>query len=272
MLIKEQRQHSLSRFNNLFTYHTAFVNTIAILGEMGQEKYGGKFKEKTSQVVAKLLEYSHIELEKEIKKDDSRALTDEEIERDRLKKEERQRLENLATINQQHHRIKDIMGWESEKFKDKAKVISTFNLLLGNIEGKGSILDLQRSHTLPFPSCFSWKIDKEIEFINKVMETAFIKKISDENAKEEIEIEFFDNVEDTTFIKKINNQTILFSLDLFEKIAKNNLHHTEIEKHFSYEFEILLIKSQNKRRVSFSIFRTHQEFLFKTFFRNRVIS
>jgi|GEM_PF-3249302 len=233
-IIKEQRQHSLVRFNNLFNYYTAFVNTVHILGNMGQVKYGDDFKKKAHTVVADLLENAYIELKEHTK-------LNKKSEKIQPKTADIQELEKLVTIDLDYHRIKSIMGYEQTKMdKEKKKeIINTLNVLLGIDEKNKLIFELQRSHSLQFPSVFAWKKSKLVKCINIEFETNL-----DEN---------FESVD--TF----------FSRDFFKSMKDEIMPHSNIEDLFSKEFDKILNAFDSKEKFLFMSLDLMRKFYIRLF-------
>lgn len=206
-LIKEQRQHSLARFYNLLNYYTAFVNTIHLMGKTAEEiKTGGQ--NVVAEVVSKILENSFLEFDDNPR---ARSVSASPSAAPALTLSEAE-IEKLITIHTQAHREKDIMGWEKKPIREQDKELAsqTLNLFLAAFKDEKPIRKFERAHTLPFPSCFAWKEDKERTFIGEAGET---------------------------FSKAPKSKPVLFNNVVFKKIAGEKVDHKEIEEHFKKVFE-----------------------------------
>lgn len=176
-LLKEEKQHSLARFYNLINYYTAVSNTIFHLSQICKNKYGLD-ENKVFEVVDKIFENAYA-------KDDLRSL-DPEL-----------------------HREDYIMGYEKEPLSkvDNALLISRLNNLLDP-----EVRELQRAHTLPFPTCFAWKEEKILAYIQEVFATEEAKQL----------------VPDVK-IPPLNKE-------IYQTIGKKCIDHTVIEEVFKNEF------------------------------------
>lgn len=152
--IKEQGVHSLTRFQNLITYYTSFINSILNLSK-ATDRVLTRFNEEAKptliqNIVKDIFKYSHLKI------DQIKPGVPDEANKQRLK---------LITVYHKGHRAGNIMGREAkeEKFTpaETTKIIETFNLCMGR--GKKHLLfditvkQLDRAHTLPFPVTFAWK-------------------------------------------------------------------------------------------------------------------
>jgi len=206
-LIKEQKQHSIARFYNLLNYYTAFSNTIHHLCSLAENKYNLERKDIIT-VLNKILENSHIKPNVE--------MTAEACEK-------------LLSINPNLHRAKEIMGREKEKLsvENRNLSINNLNLFTNSWTSENSVVQYERSHTLPFPSCFAWNAEKTISYMKDVFT----------NSKTSIE-----------------GDEIYYNKHLFDQIVSEKVDHRELEELFLQEFE----KSSNTHKNS-------DDFIFNAF-------
>jgi len=141
-LTDEYKQHSLARFDHLFNHFTAFANVVDDLGNLGNTKYPD-FKVKFREIISHLIKNSTIE-NKGKSKDKA--------------------LENKKTIITNLHRAK--MGKEKIPKTDVENSLIRTQLNL-TLDSQDVIVEVDRSHTLPFPILFAWDPKKIIEKIDE---------------------------------------------------------------------------------------------------------
>ncbi len=210
MLIKEYKMHSLARYDHLFNHYTAFVNVVNDLGDLGEAKHPG-FKNRLKTIVSKLIENSS-------------------------------KNSNELTICPNLHRDKGIMGHEEIKRTNEENLLvkAKLNLLMG-VDEKKKVIELDRAHTLPFPSIFAWNFDKVKHFIK-------------------VEVPHGDEI---VFGEGAKN--VLYNKDIFEQMRKRNVSHKEIEALFHEEFESLLKSEYSEKQLHFKGLELIRTFFLRLF-------
>lgn len=163
-VVKEQKQHSIARFYNLVNYYTAFVNTIQSLDEIVASRYNLP-KYTVIKIIERILKKSHIEHPDHYIANQKKS-----------KKNEGQSDE--STVDHDIHHEPNVMGYEKKPLskEDRQLAIDALNVCTDAFDHKkGKVYDLQRAHTLPFPSCFAWKDDKLRTFIQEQINTTLIR-------------------------------------------------------------------------------------------------
>lgn len=142
-ILKEQKKHLITRFNNLVNYYTTFVNTINTLGNMAESFQPGG-KNRVNELVNEILENSYFENEKRVTKNKKLMIVD-----------------TMA---------KTQMGTEKQKFlkDDVTKGVNILNFFLNSTsQEKQNIRTFERAHTLPFPTCFAWNSESIVNYLKK---------------------------------------------------------------------------------------------------------
>ncbi len=214
-LTNEYKQHSLARFDHLFNHFTAFTNVVDALGNLGNTRYPD-FKVHFRQIISHLIENSTIENTAQSKD---------------------KTLEIKKTIISDLHR--ETMGKEEKPKTDaESSLIRTqLNLILNS---QDFIVEVDRSHTLPFPILFAWDPKKIIEKI-------------DERFAEKTENEY-----------SLSKESY-FNKDYFEQIKERNLPHRDIVKMFHEIFEENLIRGYTEKQLLFKSLEMVKDFFLKLF-------
>lgn len=220
-LAQEYKQHSLARFDHLFNYYTAFVNIIVNLGEIGEKKHIG-FAQNSKDVVSSILKNASI--------NSKIGYTNEEKKK-------------LSTINENAHRNSKDMGYEETKRTDVENTLirTKINIALGT-ENSELVL-VERAHTLPFPSLFSWKSDKTKEIIDDKFSTHNIAYSQEKKYDDEL----------------------YFNKKFFEVKMERNVSHQEMEELFKNQFEDLLLKNLSPQEFLFESLDLVKKFFLKLF-------
>lgn len=126
-LLKQQKRHATHRFYKLVNYYTSFVNAVFSADQIFSEKFGKEGL--LSSVVLKILEGNSLE-----------------------------KKTSELTIDLFLHRHERLMGKFNSNDLDTTTLMNKLNYVF-EIK-KERIVRFEKTHTLPFPSFFSWNKDK----------------------------------------------------------------------------------------------------------------
>lgn len=235
-LVKEQKQHSITRFYNLINYYTAFTNTIHNLCVLSKERFGTD-EQKIHQVINRIVEQAPTEM-KEITITEADKLDPILLKEKLALQAEWEAKKNMSPIDYEQHRDHHIMGYEIKNSLDREAIeqnITMMNLFANT--WKAPIDNMQRSHTLPFPTCFAWKRDRVADFVKDVF----------------------------GYDKEMKGDETFFNKSVFETLSNKRIEHTEIEALFQKEFSELAKNSVDEAEFLYKSLELVRKFYLRLF-------